>query len=330
MRNIGLSHCVLHARRIAMVAFVLFAAIPSFAQAYPSKPIRFIVPTAPGGGSDQMALALGQKYTNAWGQQVVIDHRPGAGMTLGIDLAAKATPDGHTIIIVNPSHAINATLMSRLPYDPVRDFAVITVLATQAYAVVVTPSLPVKNIKELIALAKAKPRELSYASSGPGSASHLATEMFTGMTGIEMVHVPYKGTGAVMPDLMSGRVQLMINPILAVIGPVQTGRLRLIAVTSPKRVASVPDVPTVEESGVPGYEATSWYMLLTPSKTPAPIVAKLHDETIKALKSKDMLDMMARAGTDPVGNTTREATEFLKVEIARWGKVIKQAGVKID
>ena len=273
---------------------------------------------------------LGQKYTQAWGEQVVIEHRPGAGMTIGIDLAAKATPDGHTLIIVNPSHAINATLMSRLPYDPVRDFTVITVLATQAYAVVVAQSLPVKNINELIALAKSKPRELSYASSGPGSASHLATEMFIGMTGIEMIHVPYKGTGSAMPDLISGRTPLMINPILAVIGQVQAGRLRAIAVTSAKRVDSLPEVPTVAESGVPGYEATAWYMLLVPSKTPAAIVARLHAETVKALKANDMLEMLARAGTDPLGNTPREASEFLRIEIARWGKVIKQAGVKIE
>jgi tripartite-type tricarboxylate transporter receptor subunit TctC len=234
------------------------------------------------------------------------------------------------MIIVNPSHAINATLMPRLPYDPVRDLAPVTVVATQAYAVTVTPSLPVKNVKELIALAKAKPRELSFASSGPGSASHLATEMFVLMTGVEMIHVPYKGTGSVMPDLLSGRVQLMINPVLAMISQIQAGKLRLIAVTSPKRVASLPETPTVAESGVPAYEATSWYMLLVPGKTPAAVINKIHAETAKALKDKDMLDMLARAGNDPVGSTPREATEFLKVEIARWGKVIKQAGVKIE
>ncbi|MSP96602.1 MAG: tripartite tricarboxylate transporter substrate binding protein [Betaproteobacteria bacterium] len=264
----------------------------------------------------------------AWGQQVVVDNRPGAGMTIGIDLTAKAPPDGHTIIIVNPSHAINATLMSKLPYDAVRSFEAITVIATQAYAVVVPQSLPVKNIKELIALAKAK--SLTYASSGPGSASHLATEMFIGLTGLEMTHVPYKGTGSVIPDLISGRVQLMINPLLAMIGAVETGRLRVIAVTSAKRVSSLPEVPTVMESGVPGYEAISWYMLLVPGKTPAAIVAKLSAETVKSLKAKDMVEMLARAGTDPLGNTPREAMDFLKVEIARWGKVIKQAGVKIE
>ena len=298
--------------------------------AFPNKPIRFIVPTTPGGGSDLIARSLGAKYAQAWGQQVVVDNRPGAGMTIGIDLVAKASPDGHTLIIVNPSHAINATLMARLPYDAVRDFTPLTVIATQAYAVVVTPSLPAKNIRELIALAKAKPRELSYASSGPGSASHLATEMFSGMAGVEMNHVPYKGTGPAVLDLISGRVQLYINPLLAVIGAVESGRLRVIAVTSAKRVTSLPDVPTVAESGVPGYEATAWYMLLVPSKTPAAVVNQLNAETVKALKTPDMVEMLARAGTDPLGNSPREAMEFLKAEITRWGKAVKQAGVKIE
>lgn len=316
--------------RLLFAAALVCGAPYAAAQGYPSKPLRFIVPVAPGGGADQVARMLGQKYTNAWGQQVVIDHRPGAGMTIGIDLASKATPDGYTLIIVNPSHAINATLMPRLPYDPVRDLAPITVVATQPYAVVVTQSLPVKNVKDLIALAKSKPRGLSYASSGPGSASHLATEMFIGMTGVEMTHIPYKGTGAVLPDLISGRVPLMINPLLAVINPVKGGQLRMIAVTSAKRVDSLPEIPTVAESGVPGYEATSWYMLLVPAKTPAAIVQKLHDETTKALKANDMIEMLARAGNEPLGNTPREATEFLKIEVARWGKVIKQAKVKIE
>ena len=184
---------------------------------FPTKPIRIIIPTAPGGGSDQMVRMLGQKYTQAWGQQVVVDHRAGAGMTIGIDLTARATPDGHTFAVVNPSHAINATLMPKLPYDPLRDLAAITVAATQPYAVTVTNALPAKNVKDIIALAKAKPRELNLASSGQGSASHLAGEMFMAMAGIEMTHVPYKGTGGVMPDLTSGRAHFYINPMLAMI-----------------------------------------------------------------------------------------------------------------
>jgi tripartite-type tricarboxylate transporter receptor subunit TctC len=299
-------------------------------QRYPTRPIRVIIPTTPGGGSDQIVRSLGQKFTAAWGQQVVVDHRPGAGMTIGIDIGAKATPDGHTLVMVNPSHAINATLYTKLPYDPVRDLTPITVLVTQSYGVVVPNSLPVKTVKDMIALAKAKPREINFASSGNGSASHLAGEMFVHMAGVEMTHIPYKGTGTVMPDLIAGRVSFYINPMLAVINQVQAKQIRLIAVTSLKRVNSLPDVPTVAESGVPGYEATSWYMMLTPGKTPAAIVNQLNEEIVKALTADDMREMMARAGVEPLGNTPREAMEFLKVEIAKWGKVIRMAKVKID
>jgi tripartite-type tricarboxylate transporter receptor subunit TctC len=207
--------------------------------------------------------------------------------------------------------------MPKLPYDPLRDLAVITVAATQPYAVTVTNSLPAKSVKEVIALAKAKPRELNFASSGPGSASHLAGEMFISMTGIEMTHIPYKGTGAVVPDLISGRAHFYINPMLAMISHIQGGRIRLLAVTSPKRATAMPDVPT-------------WYMIIAPSKTPAPIIAKIYGETARALKSNDIVETLARGASEPLGNTPREATEFLKVEIARWGKVIKQAKVKIE
>jgi tripartite-type tricarboxylate transporter receptor subunit TctC len=313
-----------------LVPATLFCGTAYAAQTFPTKPIRFIIPTAAGGGSDQIVRFLGNKYTETWGQQVVVDNRPGAGMVIGIDIAAKATPDGHTLVLVNPSHAINATLMAKLPYDPINDLIPISVVATQAYGVVVPNSLPVHSVKELIALAKSKPRELSFASSGPGSASHLAAEMFTGMTGTEIVHIAYKGTGGAMPDLIAGRVHLYINPMLAVINQVQAGRLRLIAVTSAKRLDALPDVPTVAEAGVPGYEAISWYMVLAPGKTPMPIINQIHAETVKALKTKEMLDMLARGGTEALGNTPQEAMAFLKVEIARWGKVIKQANVKIQ
>jgi tripartite-type tricarboxylate transporter receptor subunit TctC len=314
----------------ACAATLAGAASQAAELAYPTKPIRIIIPTAPGGGSDVMVRMLSHRYTEAWGQQVVVDHRAGAGMTIGINLTAQAAPDGYTMAVVNPSHAINATLMSKLPYDPVRDLAAITVLATQPYAVTVTNSLPVKNVKDLVALAKAKPLELNAANSGPGSASHLAAEMFTSMTGAQVTHVPYKGTGGAMPDLVSGRAHLYINPMLAMISQIQAGRIRLIAVTSPKRVGSMPDIPTVAESGIPGYEATSWYMIIMPSRTPAAIVSKIHGETVKAVKSRDIVEVLAKGGSEPVGNTPKEATEFLKEEIARWGKVIRQAKVKVE
>ena len=298
------------------------------AQSFPTKPIRFIIPTAAGGGSDQIVRFLGNRYTAVWGQQVVADNRPGAGMVIGIDIAAKASPDGHTLVLVNPSHAINATLMARLPYDPVNDLLPISVVATQAFGLVVPNSLPVKSVKEMITYVKSKPGELSYGSSGPGSASHLAGEMFTGMTGTQMTHIAYKGTGPVLADLIPGRVHMYINPMLAIINQVNAGQLRLLAVTTQKRVASQPDVPTVSEAGVPGYEASSWYMVLVPAKTPAPIVNQIHRETVNALKAKDMQDMLAKGGTEALGNTPAEAMTFLKTEIARWGKVIKQANLK--
>ena len=297
-------------------------------QTFPTKPIRFIIPTAAGGGSDQIVRFLGNRYTAAWGQQIVADNRPGAGMVIGIDIAAKAAPDGHTLVLVNPSHAINATLMARLPYDPINDLIPISVVATQAFGLVVPNSLPVKSVKELIAYVKSKPGELSFGSSGPGSASHLAGEMFTGMTGTQMTHIAYKGTGPVLADLIPGRVHMYINPMLAIINQVNAGQLRLLAVTTAKRVASQPEAPTVAEAGVPGYEASSWYMVLAPAKTPMPIINQIQRETVNALKAKDMLEMLAKGGTEALGNTPREAMDFLKVEIARWGKVIKQANLK--
>lgn len=298
------------------------------AQTFPTRPIRFIIPTAAGGGSDQIVRFLGNRYTAAWGQQIVADNRPGAGMVIGIDIAAKAAPDGHTLVLVNPSHAINATLMARLPYDPVNDLIPISVVATQAFGLVVPNSLPVKSVKELIAHVKSKPGELSFGSSGPGSASHLAGEMFTGMTGTQMTHIAYKGTGPVLADLIPGRVHMYINPMLAIINQVNAGQLRLLAVTTAKRVTSLPDVPTVAEAGVPGYEASSWYMVLAPAKTPAAIIKQIHAETVNALKQKDMLAMLEKGGTEALGNTPKEAMDFLKVEIARWGKVIKQANLR--
>ena len=315
---------------LATALFSLAATAYGAEQAYPVRPIRVIIPTAPGGGSDVMVRMLSQRYTEAWGQQVVVDHRAGGGMTIGINITATAAPDGYTMAVVNPSHAINATLMPKLPYDPLRDLTPLTVLATQPYAFCVTNSLPAKNVKDLIALAKSKPGELNAANSGPGSASHLAAEMFTSMTGVKITHVPFKGTGGAMPDLVAGRVHFYINPMLAMISQIQAGRIRLIAVTSPQRIGSMPDVPTVAESGVPGYEATSWYMLIMPGKTPAPIISKIHTETVKALKSKEFIDVLAKGGSEPVANTPKEAMEFLKAEIARWGKVIKAAKVTVQ
>ena len=318
-------------QRLPIAVLALYvASSPAAETPYPTRPIRVIIPTAPGGGSDAMVRMLGQKFTDAWGQQVVVDHRVGAGQTIGINLTAQATADGYTMAVVNPSHAISATLMPKLPYDPLRDLATVTVLATQPYALTVSNSVPAHSVKEFIALAKAKPRELNMASSGNGSASHLGGEMFMSMAGIQMTHVPYNGTGGAMPDLVAGRAHFYVNPMLAMIAQIKAGRIRLLAVTSPKRVSSMPDVPTVAESGVPGYEATSWYMILLPIKTPPAIVAKIHDQTLQALKSPDIIEVLAKGGSEPVGSSQKEATDFLKVEIDRWGKVIRQAMVTVQ
>lgn len=317
--------------KINKLAFVIGLTLTSsgvLAQAYPSKPIRFIIPTAAGGGSDQIVRFLGNRYTAAWGQQIVVDNRPGAGMVIGIEIAAKAAPDGHTLVLVNPSHTINATLMAKLPYDPVNDLIPVSVVATQPLGLVVPNSLPVKSVKELIAHLKSKSGELSFGSSGPGSVSHLAGEMFLGMSGTKMTHIAYKGTGPVLADLIPGRVHMYINPMLAIINQVNANQMRLLAVTTPKRVQALPDVPTVAEAGVPGYEASSWYMVLAPGKTPTAIVNQIQRETVNALKAKDMQDMLARGSTEGVGNTPKEAMAFLLADIARWGKVIQQANLK--
>ena len=314
--------------KLAAILGLALATGSAVAQSYPSKPIRFIIPTAAGGGSDQIVRFLGNRYTAVWGQQIVVDNRPGAGMVIGIDIAAKAAPDGHTLVLVNPSHAINATLMAKLPYDPINDLIPVSVVATQPLGLVVPNSLPVKSVKELIAHLKSKAGELSFGSSGPGSVSHLAGEMFLGMSGTKMTHIAYKGTGPVLADLIPGRVQMYINPMLAIINQVNAGQMRLLAVTTAKRAQALPDVPTVAEAGVPGYEASSWYMVLAPGKTPMPIVNQIQRETANALKAKDMQDMLARGSTEGVGNSPKEAMDFLKADIARWGKVIQQANLK--
>ena len=314
--------------KLAAILGLALATGGAVAQSYPSKPIRFIIPTAAGGGSDQIVRFLGNRYTAVWGQQIVVDNRPGAGMVIGIDIAAKAAPDGHTLVLVNPSHAINATLMAKLPYDPINDLIPVSVVATQPLGLVVPNSLPVKSVKELIAHLKSKAGELSFGSSGPGSVSHLAGEMFLGMSGTKMTHIAYKGTGPVLADLIPGRVQMYINPMLAIINQVNAGQMRLLAVTTAKRAQALPDVPTVAEAGVPGYEASSWYMVLAPGKTPMPIVNQIQRETANALKAKDMQDMLARGSTEGVGNSPKEAMDFLKADIARWGKVIQQANLK--
>jgi len=296
--------------------------------AYPQKPIRLVVPFPPGGGTDILARLFGQKMSETLGQQIIIDNRGGAGGTLGTDIAAKAAPDGYTLILVSGSHAINPGLYQNLPYDSVNDFAPITQIATSPGILVVNPSLPVKSVKDLIALARAKPGQINYASAGSGTPPHLAGELFKVMAKIDMVHVPYKGNAPAFTDVIGGQVSLIFPTMPSAMPFIKSGKLRPIAVTSAKRSPAAPDIPTIAESGLPGYEATSWYGILAPARTPPQIVARLHEVLVSVIGAPDMQDKLAAQGLDPVGNTPQQFAAVIKSEIAKWAKVVKASGAK--
>jgi len=296
--------------------------------AYPQKPIRLVVPFPPGGGTDILARLFGQKMSETLGQQIIIDNRGGAGGTLGTDIAAKAAPDGYTLILVSGSHAINPGLYQKLPYDSVSDFAPITQIATSPGILVVNPSLPVKSVKDLIALARAKPGQINYASAGSGTPPHLAGELFKVMAKIDMVHVPYKGNAPAFTDVIGGQVSLIFPTMPSAMPFIKSGKLRPIAVTSAKRSPAAPDIPTIAESGLPGYEATSWYGILAPARTPPQIVARLHEVLVSVIGAPDMQDKLAAQGLDPVGNTPQQFAAVIKSEIAKWAKVVKASGAK--
>jgi tripartite-type tricarboxylate transporter receptor subunit TctC len=296
--------------------------------AYPHKPIRLVVPFPPGGGTDILARLLGQKAGEMLSQQIIIDNRGGAGGTIGTDIAAKAPPDGYTLILVSGSHAINPGLYQKLPYDSVNDFAPITQIATSPGILVVNPSLPVKSVKELIALARARPGQINYASAGSGTPPHLAGELFKVMAKIDMVHVPYKGNAPAFTDVIGGQVSLIFPTMPSAMPFIKSGKLRPIAVTSAKRSPAAADIPTIAESGLPGYEATSWYGILAPALTPERIVARLHEVLVSVIGAPDMKDKLATQGLDPVANAPQEFAAVIKSEIAKWAKVVKASGAK--
>jgi len=296
--------------------------------AYPQKPIRLVAPFAPGGGTDILARLFGQKLSETLGQQIIVDNRGGAGGTVGTDIAAKAPPDGYTLILVSASHAINPGLYQKLPYDSVNDFAPITQLATSPGILVVNPSLPVKSVKDLIALARAKPGQINYASAGSGTPPHLAGELFKVMAKIDMVHVPYKGNAPAFTDVIGGQVSLIFPTMPSAMPFIKSGRLRPIAVTSAKRAPAAPDIPTIAESGLPGYEATSWYGILAPAGTPQQIVARLHEALVSVISAPDMKDRLAAQGLDPLGNTPQQFAAVIKSEIVKWTKVVKASGAR--
>ncbi|MBX9812330.1 MAG: tripartite tricarboxylate transporter substrate binding protein [Burkholderiales bacterium] len=306
-------------------------AINGLAQEYPTKPVRLIIPFAPGGSNDILGRLIGAKLSETLGQQVVIDNRPGAGGSIGVELAARSAPDGYTLVIGHiGTLAVNPTLYRRLPYNPLKDFQPISMLAKVANIMVVHPSVPVKSVKELIALAKAKPGSLVYGSGGNGGAGHLATEYFKLMAKIDMVHVPYKGTGPAIVDLMAGQTHLVFAGIPGIIAQVRAERLRALGVSTSKRLAVFPDVPTIAEAGVPGYEATQWYGVLAPAGTPKAVVARLNKEIVSALQTAPMQERLAADGSEPLASTPEEFFAFIKSEIARWAPVIKAAGIRVD
>lgn len=299
------------------------------AQQYPSKPIRLIVPFTPGGTTDILSRIVGQKLSSAMGAQVVIDNRPGAGGNIGAELAAKAAPDGYTLFM-GPSGtlSVNPSLYTKLLFDPIQDFAPIALLAMVPSMLVVHPSLPVKSLKELIDYAKARPGQLNYGSSGAGGQPFLAVEYLKLMAGLNIVEIRYKGGAPLTTDLIAGQISLTITGIPTLLPHVKSGRLRALAVSSAKRSAAVPDLPTISEAGLPGYDATAWYGILAPAGTPKAIIAKLNAELNKGIKQPDVADRLDAEGVETVGSTPEEFAAFIKTESERWSKVIKAAGVK--
>lgn len=320
-------------RRLGLLMVVLFglAGFDGFAQDYPTKPIRLIIPFSPGGSNDILGRMIGAKLAETLGQQVVIDNRGGAGGSIGVELAAKSAPDGYTLVIGHiGTLAVNPTLYKKLPYDPIKDLQTISMLAKVANIMVVHPSLPAKSVRELIALAKAKPGMLVYGSGGNGGAGHLATEYFKLMAKIDIGHVPYKGTAPATIDLLAGQTQLVFGGIPGIGGHVRNGKLRALGVSTSKRLVIFPDVPTVAEAGVPGYEATQWYGVLAPAGTPTVIVARLNKEIVQALQISQIQQRLAEDGSEPLASTPEEFTAFIKSETARWAPVIKAAGIRAD
>ena len=306
------------------------ATVPAAAQQpWPAKPIRFVAPFAPGGGTDFIGRVAAQKLTEAVKQQVIVENRPGAGGTLGAEIGVKAAPDGYTFTVIAGSYSVNPAIY-KLAFDPVNDITPVIQFSQGPLLIVVHPALPIKSMKDLIALAKTRPGGLSYASSGQGSIVHLSTELFLYMAKIKAVHIPYKGTGPAITDTMSGQTQFLFGSIAAVMPVVKSGRLRGIAVTTARRLPALPDIPTLDESGVKGYDVVLWHGLVGPKGLPRPIVDRVNGDLNKALKAKDMEEKLATDGVSPAGGTPEQFGAIIKRDIDTWRKVVHQAGVKAE
>jgi tripartite-type tricarboxylate transporter receptor subunit TctC len=317
--------------RIAAATACALLTTLAAAQDYPTKPIRLIVPFAPGGGSDVLARIVGQKLSESLKQPVVVDNKPGAGGNLGTDAVAKAAPDGYTIVlgVVGPI-SINVSLFDNLPYDPVKDLAPITQAVSVTNLLVVNPALGVNSVAELIALARSKPNSISYASGGTGTAGHLAAELFKSMAGVQMTHVPYRGSGPAINDLIGGQVQVFFDNMPSALPHARSGRLKALGVTTAKRSSAAPDVPTIAESGLPGFEANNWYGFLTTAGTPKPIIDKLHHEIVRILNMPDVKEKLAAQGAEVIGNTPEEFAQVIRDEIPKWRKVVRESGAKAN
>jgi tripartite-type tricarboxylate transporter receptor subunit TctC len=307
-------------------------AAPAQPQSYPSKPIRFVVPFPPGGPLDVMARGIGMKLQGAWGQPVVVENKPGAGGGIGADLVAKSAGDGYTLLMGAVStHAINPWLYASIPYDPVKDFIAVTLVAQVPNILVVNPSLPVTSVRELIDYAKAKPGALSFASGSTGSTGHLAGELFKTMAGVDMVHIPYKGAAPAMFDLLAGQTQLMFDNIANALPQVRAGTLRALAVTTVKRSPAVPDLPTIDEAGLRGFDLTTWFGVFVPAQTPKEVVDKLNGEIVKALSSKELRERLAAMGTEPPSITKpADFAAFVQREASKYAQVVKASGARVE
>ncbi len=320
MRTIATTLCTL----------LIGGAATAAAQDFPNRPLRFVVPYPPGGATDIIARTLSQKMFEDLGQQVIVDNRPGGGQILGTDLIAKAPPNGYNILLASVTHGINPGLVANLPYDSVRDFSPVSMVATSPNVLVINARLPVKSVKELIALAKAHPGKLNYASSGNGSGGHLAMELFRSMTGTVMTHVPYKGAGPALTDLIAGQVELMFTSPLAALPHVRTGKLHVLGVGSTKRSEAVPELVTIAEAGVPGFDAPLWYAILGPAGMPDDIVARLNGSFKSILAMRDVRERFSGNGVEATHSTTGELATHISREIDKWRKVIQSAGIRPD
>jgi tripartite-type tricarboxylate transporter receptor subunit TctC len=315
--------------RSAVFAVLALAAGLAQSQQYPTKPVRIIAPFAPGGGTDFIARLIAQKLTERLGQQVIVENKPGAGGNLGAEFAVKSAPDGYALLLVAGSYTVNPSLY-KLSFDPVNDITPVIQLSQGPFVVAVHPSVPAHNLKELIELARRQPDKLSYASAGSGSITHLASELFLDMARIKIVHIPYKGTGPALNDTIAGSTQLIFGSVSTTLQFIKSGRLRGLAVTTPQRISALPDLPSVAEAGVPGYEVVLWHGLVAPKGVPRPIVDRLNREANEVLKAKEMEDLLATDGVAPAGGTPEQFRAVIKADIERWRGVVKQANIKVD